>query len=81
MLSPLLAEQVRDGGPFPSLIFNNFQEEQIFAFGPFPFLLAFVEVIEPMLSTLLGRFIIFSTGFEEDPLGDVIPLAQLAVPG
>lgn len=80
MLSPLLTEQVRDGWPLPPLIFNSFQEQQILRLGPFPFLLGFVEVIEPMLSTLLGRFIIFSSSFEEDSLGDVIPLAQLAIP-
>lgn len=75
MLSPLLTEQVCDGRPLPSLIFNSFQEQQILVLGPFSFLLGFVEVVEPMLSTLLGRFIIFSTSFEEDSLGDLIPLA------
>jgi hypothetical protein len=54
---------------------DEVQEKEIFGDGPAPPLDGGVQVVEPVLATLLGSFEELALGAEEEGSGDLGPLA------
>lgn len=75
MFGPASPEEVDSLRPVAAMLGDEVQEEEVFADGPLAALDGGVEVVEPVLATLLGSLEAAALGAEEEGSGDLGPLA------
>lgn len=69
------ADLVDEARPVPSLGLDEGEDGEVFLDGPLALADVGGEVVEPVLTTLLGSLVVLSLGAEEESARDIAPLA------
>lgn len=81
VFSALADKLVGDARPFPTLLQDGLQNDEVLLNSPLSLLNSFVHMVEPVLAALFGRFEALPVGVKENTLGNGSPTPVEVAPG